>query len=189
MTSQVCSTCSKFDCELRVTPDGRASCSICRALDRIRGVCLRLPSESSLNIASVLYDTEARLRDLRHFGGTLPVGTPVRLEPPAGESLSQILTVGPDTKVLEVQAKASSSGSSPRDKRAPVSTAVPASASRVPVEPPGPPPGTSSRKRRKKNKGSRRLDWQDLRCGIKRGRDADLGGELFDWSGSSSDIE
>ena len=94
--AKVCSICSKYFCELREIGPNRLSCGVCRALDRIRGVCLRLPTECSANTLSLLYDTESRLRDLRHFGGELPQGSVVQVEPPAGDSLSSILK-GPES--------------------------------------------------------------------------------------------
>ena len=72
---------------MRDLGNGRLSCG--RALDRIRGVCNRLPIESSVNILSILYSTEGQLRDLGHFSGELPKGAAVVLEPPQGDILKR----------------------------------------------------------------------------------------------------
>ena len=165
----ICSICNKYSVELRVISADRASCSICRTLDRIRGICLRLPESSAVSTLSLLYDTEARLQDLRHFEGQLPEGSVVRLEPPGPQSLSSLLDKEP-----KVSHETSSSG----NPAASHSTTEPASAKASKVK-----------KRHKKNRGTRRKEWQQLRCDIHSGRHQNVGGGEPDFSGSESDVE
>ena len=70
-----CSVCEKFTVDLRPLGTGGFTCGICRGLDRVRGVCLRLPEGAQGNISSLISSLECtslecKLRDLRHFGGS-----------------------------------------------------------------------------------------------------------------------
>ena len=174
MTEAKCSICGKFTCELRSLGNDKLSCGVCRAIDRIRGVCNRLPVEASVNILSLLYSTEGQLRDLRHFGGALPLGSAVVLEPPEGESISSILR-GPDESKAShvptgqgVQRSSGVTSSSHRD------TAEPASSNKV--------------RKKKKNRGQKRKEWQDIKSKISIGRNADTVGDDLDWSDDQEEI-
>ena len=143
-------------------------------MDRIRGVCNRLPLESSVNILSILYSTEGQLRDLRHFSGELPKGAAVVLEPPQGESLSGI---------LKGTSEEQSSHEVPRGQGAQPSSGIASSSHREPGEAAL---GQKVRKK-KKNRGQKRKHWQDLKCKIVAGRNTDTVGGDLDWSSSGDE--
>ena len=170
---KTCDFCGRYSVDLR-SVGNRSSCGICRAIDRIRGVCNRLPVEHAASTLSVLFETEGRLRDLRHFGGKLPEGTPLIVDPPGPESLSGILNPGGKPEAPHEKPSGHEPGSS---------SGARSSSHRVPAE-----SGRDSKvKRKKKNRGKRRAEWQDLKCKIKSGQRNDTVGGDLDWSESEEE--
>ena len=177
----VCNICCKYSSDLRIIGENRASCSICRSLDRIRGICLRLPTSSVVSTQSLLYETEARLRDLRHFQGALAVGESLRVEPPGPETLSGILK---DTEPGVSQGSSRGSGGSAPSHSVPDTSATDMGTASSSVG-----QGGKAKKRHKKNRGVKRKEWQHFRVGVSAGRHEASGVDDLDWSSESADPE
>ena len=174
MSDSKCTVCSKFRVDLRPLASGGFTCGICRALDRVRGVCLRLPEGADENILALISSLEGKLRDLRHFGGSLPQDSSSTSKPPAGERWSDVCRVSSKATPKEPREpppRNPGSSSDPRRHSAPESS------------------WGTGKKRKKSNKGHSRRTWQDTRVKVAKGRNFDCEGEGFDWSNSESEIE
>ena len=152
--ASVCTFCTVSCVELQPLQSGGASCGICRALDRIKGVCWRLGRNNDPHSLAVLRETEGRLRDWIGFPGPPPHEIPgYRPEAPGGLIRS----------LLPARPKAiPKSGFEPPAEPAPISNR-PEGRSRSPPLSSGAGEGGSRKKRRKANKGTQRASWQDTR--------------------------
>ena len=131
-----CRWCGKPGPEIRANN----SCGVCRSLDRVRGLCNRLPITASPAVLGKLKELESTLRDWLPFGGPPDDFEQKRELSPEPVSLAQALKATP--------------------KSASHSTAEPAS-SDPPFE-----SGGHGRKRKKKNKGRSRQSWKAARDAI-----------------------
>ena len=82
----VCTFCTVSSIELQPLGDDGASFGICRALDRIRGVCWR-GRDNDVHGLAVLRETEGRLRDWIGFQGPPPHEVPGFRPEPSGALL------------------------------------------------------------------------------------------------------
>ena len=94
--SRVCHFCTVSSVELQpLGEEGLFSCGICRALDRIRGVCWRPPRDCDQHSLAVLRETEGRLRDWIGFNAPPPYEVPGYRPESRGGVVSSLLPAKP----------------------------------------------------------------------------------------------
>ena len=148
----MCHFCTVSSVELQpLGEEGLFSCGICRALDRICGVCWRLPRDCDQHRLAVLRETEGRLRDWIGFNAPPPYEVPGYRPESRGGVVSSLLPAKP---------KPAPKPSAKACLERPSASSRPEGRSRSPpsaVEEP------ARKKRHKQNRGSRRTEWQDVR--------------------------
>ena len=155
-----CRICERYSLDTR---EGKPACKVCLALDRVRGLSLRLDLKVEAETLSILHECEAKLRNLKS-GGALE--GPLLLDPPAGTRWTDVVNVSHQETPKPCAPASGSSRDLPSNS----------AASGLPV-----------RKRKKKNKGKKREEYQDLRYKVRKGREGYT--DRLDRSTSGSDVD